>query len=231
VISVHGDVKRECPGSKRPGHFYVQGLNHIMELFVIKTDRGVDAEQLKTAYTCGNVNIVPGYKDETTLRDAIPLTHFNVEKGKSIDPVALKFQHLHAWEEIVKRDLPYGVVVLDTVRLVDSFVKRAFDALPPGADLAIFSQSNMQINGVHLNGTDWVFLDSDDRSFNNICNAYLITQGAAKRLYGRKNELLNTPDNFALWINAMGNRMSVDRIKVFMSFSSTSSKPIYTKIS
>lgn len=201
-----------------------------MELFVLKTDRGLDEDQLKATFaTVGNVTIIPGYKDEGSLKEAIPLTHFNVEKGKSINPVALKFQHLHAWEEIVKRNLPYGVIVLDTVRLVDSFVKASPNTMPPGADVLIFSASNMQMNGVHLNGTDWVFLDSEDRSFNNVCNAYLITQSAAKRLYAHKNELLNTPDSFALWLNTMSNRLSVDRIRTFMSFGSTSSKPIYVK--
>lgn len=201
-----------------------------MDVYVLKTVKGLDEPQLTEAFKdVGDVHFIRTYTDEFSVKDAIPLTHFNVEKDKSIDPVALKIQNLNAWEAIFKRDLPHAIVVLDTVRLVNSFVKGVPGSVPKGADLCIFSATNLRINGVHLNGTDWVYLDSDDREFNNICNAYFITKEAAKRLYAHKNELLNSPDPFALWINAMSNRMATERIKTFMSFQSTSSKPIYVK--
>jgi len=198
-----------------------------VNIFAIKTPLGVSEDRLKEVFgTLGNVSVIGQCQDEGKLNNIFPLTHVAVT-GNTIDPVSLKVQHLTAWEYIVSKGLPGGLVILDTVRLVDSFAKNIEINTPKDFDICIFSATNLQINGIHISNTDWVLLDSDDPEFNNICNAYYVSNNAAKKLYDRRNEMLSDPRPFGLYINSISNNMALDRIRVYMSMIPTSSKPIY----
>ncbi len=198
-----------------------------MEVFVINTPQGQSIDQLQVVFSeLGNVRIVAQYQNNQ-LQDAFPLTHVRVDESKSMNPVAIKVQHLAAWEQIIQHNIPGAIVVLDTVRVVVPFAKTIENNKPKNADICIFSATNLRINGIHLSNTDWAFLDSDDPSFNNICNAYYITQDAAKKLYARRNEMLNDDKPFGLFINSVSHNLSMDRIATYMSMQATSSKPIH----
>lgn len=201
-----------------------------MEVFVITTPQGHDTETLKVAFEpVGDVAFIAQYQNENAMRDAFPMTHVNMSQGKALDPIAVKVQHLAAWEQIMHLEIPGGIVVLDTVRLDNEFAKNIELTRPKNSDICIFSPPNLQINGVHLNGTQWVFLDSEDASFNNICNAYYVTLDAAKRLYNRRNEMLNDDVPIGRFINSVSQRLALDRMGTFMTLHPTSSKPTHIK--
>jgi hypothetical protein len=198
-----------------------------MDLFILNTPQGLPPAALTEGFKhLGNVSVVAQYQDNQ-LQDAFPLTHVRTDDSKPLTPIGFKVQHLAAWEQIIHRNLKGAIVLLDTVRLVDSFAATIEKNLPPNADICIFSATNLQRNGIHLNGTDWVLLDSDDPSFNNICNAYYITLDGAKKMYARRNEMLNDDRPFGLFIQSVSHRLAFDRVMTYMSLNSTSSKPIY----
>lgn len=199
-----------------------------MEVFVINTPQGYPLETLKEDFKyLGSVNVVAQYENENQLKNAFPLTHVKVEKSDSFNPIGIKVQHLAAWEQIIHREIPGAIIVLDTVRLIGPIPLNIEQNRPKNSDICIFSAKNLQINGIHINGTDWVLLESDNTNFNNICNAYYITLEAAKKLYSRRNEMLNDALPFGLYINSVSHQLAMDRVATYMTMNPTSSKPSY----
>lgn len=196
-----------------------------MDVFVINTlpDKSVEA-LTDTFSNLGNVSVISPYKG-TQLEEAFPLTHIYNKSNSKLDSTGLNVQHLTAIEKIIQRGAG-GIVILDTVRVVDVQFVTTYPT-PKNADICIFTSPGIQMSGIVMSGSKWVLLDSDDSIFNNICTAYYITSAGAKKIYAMRNEILSSNRTFGEFIQSSSSHLATDRIITYMSFDTVVTKPRY----
>lgn len=197
-----------------------------MEVYVIETGTGKDyADLIADFESIGNVNLIPKYGTEDSIQNALPLTH--IERVKNVIQTSGKIQNIRAWDHMIQNSVPDALIVIDTVRVNNEFVKN--NKIPPGGDIGILAPSNLRIVGIRLVGTEWAYMDTtEDPYANNICNAYTVTLDAAKGLYERRNELLNSPQSFAQCIKEYSGPYSYGkRLTSYISMATQSTKPVH----
>ena len=196
-----------------------------MDVFVINTipDKPIDL-LTDTFSNLGNVSVISPYRG-TQLEEAFPLTHIYNEGNAKLDNTGLNVQHLTAIEKVIQRGVG-GIVILDTVRVIDTQFITTYP-IPKDADICIFTSPGMQMSGIVVSGSKWVLLDSDDSIFNNICTSYYITPAGAKKVYAMRNEILSSNRTFGEFIQSSSSHLSSDRIITYMSFDTVVTKPKY----
>lgn len=197
-----------------------------MNIFCISTTSNISVDEIKNGPLSGigNVKIIARYSNDQ-FQTAFPLTHVTKEATADSNAVTIKLQHITACEQIINLNVSGAIVVLDTVNLDVNFARNIESNRPTDSDICIFSPPNLGLNGVWINNSDWVLIDSYDRNRNNICNAYYITLAGAKKLFARRNEILNSNSTFGDYINNSSHNLANDRLITYMSFMNTSSKP------